>query len=187
MTGGTATALIVLLVLAGCATSPRFLWEEYTGEALGALRAGEVKRAERFLSLALDKAEQLGPGERGISMNGLGEVYRRQGRLDEAEPLLLRALELKEQALGPDHPDLAPTLTNLGLVYAATGRVPEAALLFERALAIQEKKVGGAHPALRRTLIALADVYRRAGREEDARAVEDRVRDLRPAQPAAER
>ena len=35
-----------------------------------------------------------------------------QGKFDEADPLYLRAIEIGEKTLGPDHPDLATLLKN---------------------------------------------------------------------------
>ena len=35
-----------------------------------------------------------------------------QGKFDEADPLYLRAIEIGEKTLGPDHPDLATLLNN---------------------------------------------------------------------------
>ena len=35
-----------------------------------------------------------------------------QGKYDEADPLYLRAIEIGEKTLGPDHPDLATRLNN---------------------------------------------------------------------------
>ena len=36
-----------------------------------------------------------------------------QGKLDEAEPLMLRALAIYEKALGPNHPNVAMGCNNL--------------------------------------------------------------------------
>ena len=49
-------------------------------------------------------------------------VYNNQGRYDEAEPLLKRALGILEKALGPEDPDFAGSLNNLAMVYYAQGR-----------------------------------------------------------------
>jgi len=49
------------------------------------------------------------------------------------------ALAISEKALGPDHPDVAATLTIVAGLYQAQGRIAEAEPLFKRALAIQEK------------------------------------------------
>ena len=35
-----------------------------------------------------------------------------QGKFDEADPLYLRAIEIGEKTLGPEHPSLATTLNN---------------------------------------------------------------------------
>jgi tetratricopeptide (TPR) repeat protein len=173
------------LLFAGCATSARFLWEEYTGEALASIGAERYARAERYLNLALGKAELLGPQERGINLNALGELNRRQGHYEDAITFFLLALEAKEAGLGFDHPDVAVTMTNLALVYyAMDGRDDAAQLLLERARMIQEgHRVS--RRARARTLAALADVYRKFGRVDDAQTLDERVRALREEAEAA--
>ena len=169
---------LALVLLAGCASSERFLWEEYTGLGVAAIAAGEYRQAERFLNRALVKAGDLGPTEQGITFNGLGELYRRQRRLEDAERMFTRSLALKEEALGPDHPDVATTLANLGLVYLAEGRDEEAVPVLERALTIQQSAT--VRPAtLERTLAALAEAYRRTGHDEKADEADERRRQLR--------
>ena len=46
------------------------------------------------------------------------------------------ALQAAEQALGPDHPDVAQILENLAALYSGTDRVKEAEALEERAAAL---------------------------------------------------
>ena len=42
-----------------------------------------------------------------------------QGKYDEAEPLYVRATEIREKVLGPDHPDVATALmSRAGLMQA---------------------------------------------------------------------
>jgi tetratricopeptide (TPR) repeat protein len=155
------------LLLTGCGSSARLLWEEYTSAGLGAFRAGQYNRAAMYFNRAAQKAEELGPLELGRSLNNLGELARRRGQTTEAERLFTRSLSVKE-LLGPEHPDVATTLNNLAQVYIMQDRDPEAIPLLERSLTIQEKALDPEHPALRRTLMVLADVYRRLGRAEDA-------------------
>ena len=45
-----------------------------------------------------------------------------QGKLEEADPLLLRAIKIQEKALGPDHPSLAASLGTRALVVQAQAR-----------------------------------------------------------------
>jgi tetratricopeptide (TPR) repeat protein len=48
------------------------------------------------------------------------------GRLDESIAAARRTVEQQERLLGPDHPDLLPSLTNIGLGYADQGKPDEA-------------------------------------------------------------
>ena len=76
-------------------------------------------------------------------LRGRSEHLRRvlaQGRYAEAEPLLQRALAIREKALGPDHPDVAEVLEHLAKLYDQTGRSEEAKKLSERARQIRAKK-----------------------------------------------
>ncbi len=69
------------------------------------------------------------------------------GRPGEAEPLLQRALAIREAALGAEHPDTATSLNNLAGLYQDLGRPGEAEPLMQRALAIREAALGADHPS----------------------------------------
>jgi hypothetical protein len=55
------------------------------------------------------------------------------GRLDEAEPLLKRALDSARKSLGLDHPQVIIATVHLGELYGLQGRVAEARELFAAA------------------------------------------------------
>ena len=80
------------------------------------------------------------------SLNNLAEIYRKQGKYAQAEPLYKRSLAIMEKALGPEHPSVATSLNNLALLYQAQGKYAEAEPLYKRALAIVEKALGPEHP-----------------------------------------
>ena len=46
-------------------------------------------------------------------------LYKYQGQYAQAEPLLLRALSIREKALGPEHREVAASLNNLATIYHA--------------------------------------------------------------------
>jgi tetratricopeptide (TPR) repeat protein len=73
------------------------------------------------------------------------ELYR-AGRYDEAIPLATEVLQIRETALGPDHPDVATSLNNLAALYRAQGNYGAAEPLFQRALRILETALGPDHP-----------------------------------------
>ncbi|MBX5451025.1 FxSxx-COOH system tetratricopeptide repeat protein [Thermogemmatispora sp.] len=78
----------------------------------------------------------------------------------EAEPLLRRALAIREQQLGPEHPELSASLYNLGLFYEEQGRFHEAEALYRRVVAIEERQSGADRQGLTRALYRLALLYR---------------------------
>ena len=61
---------------------------------------------------------------------------------DRAEPLYGRAVEIAENVLGPDQPELAGGLHGLALVYQDEGKYDRAEALETRALEIGEKALG---------------------------------------------
>jgi hypothetical protein len=63
-----------------------------------------------------------------------------QGESAKAEPLLKRALAIREKALGPDHPHVAQSLENLANLYRASERNAEAEVLEQRAAKIRAIK-----------------------------------------------
>ena len=79
------------------------------------------------------------------SLNNLALLYEAQGKYEQAEPLLQRALAIWEQQLGPEHPDTATSLNNLALLYYTQGKYEQAEPLYQRALAIVEKQLGPEH------------------------------------------
>ena len=85
-----------------------------------------------------------------VEKAGLGEIYLRQNRVDDAESLLRRALAIREKKFGPGHGSVADVLNNLATLYTNTNqsRLAEAETLYQRVLAIKEKTLGPDHPAL---------------------------------------
>jgi tetratricopeptide (TPR) repeat protein len=67
-------------------------------------------------------------------------------------------LSIQENALGPDHPDVAVSLSRLAGRYLAQGRNGEAEPLLQRALSIRERALGPDQPDLAVSLNNLAGV-----------------------------
>ena len=64
------------------------------------------------------------------------------GNYESAEPLLTRALTLREKAFGADHQLVAQSLNNLGLLFQRRAEYAKAESLFLRSLANREKAFG---------------------------------------------
>src|SRR5258708_2270831 len=82
-----------------------------------------------------------------------------QAHYAEAEPLFQRACRIWEQALGPDHPQVAYPLNGLANLYRKQGKREEAEPLFHRACHIWEQALGPDHPAVASALYGLAILH----------------------------
>ncbi|MBV8729445.1 MAG: tetratricopeptide repeat protein, partial [Acidobacteriia bacterium] len=78
----------------------------------------------------------------------LAALNYRRGNLMLAEAFYWWALHLKEQILGPDHPETAMTLNNLAVLFRSQGKLNEAGPLFRRALTILENTLDPDHPSV---------------------------------------
>jgi tetratricopeptide (TPR) repeat protein len=92
-----------------------------------------------------------------------------------AESLYQRALHIREQQLGPQHPDLAFVLINLANLYYDQGRYAEAEPLYQRALYIREQQLATENPQVVHLLVDLANLYRDEGKDTEAESLYQRV------------
>jgi len=141
----------------------RDLLERAAAELPGELDSDPLTRARLMHVIGL-AFSNLGQAERGIdllrqamelriahagdasaqaadSRNRLGNVLRRFGRMVEAEPLLVRALEWREAHGVVDH-DLADSYNNVGLLQNELGRYQQAERMLRRAIELH-RQVGG--------------------------------------------
>ena len=109
----------------------------------------------------------LGPDHPDVAttLNSLAALYAARDDYAAAEPLLTRALAIREQALGADDRFTAQSVNNLALLYAAQGRYADAEPLYQRAVAIFEQRKDQAELATTlENYAALLDETGRAGR-----------------------
>jgi CHAT domain-containing protein/tetratricopeptide (TPR) repeat protein len=161
-----AAAIALLLVAAAPAPAA-------TGTAADSLEAwlaaGRFDEADRLAQALVDAAERgSGPdsvrfAEAAQALHALGIAYRNAGRALEALRTHGRALEVRERALGPEHPDVAWTLLNLANVHYDLGDFAESAALNRRALAIREKHFGPDHVHVAVSLMNLGNAVERGG------------------------
>ena len=137
----TRWLLVGLVCLATAAYGQGSPWETYMAAGDKAYHEGDYPEAVKEWVAAVKEAEGFGPQDPRLatSLNDLGEVYLLQGRYAEAEPLLKRALAIRENALGPEHPKVATSLNNLAEAYRYRERYAAAEPLHKRALAIRRR------------------------------------------------
>jgi tetratricopeptide (TPR) repeat protein len=125
--------------------------------------------AEPELRAALAEAIELNDdGMQSWAMNDLAQLLLATNRLQEATPLIHRALAIDEQFYGAEHPTVAIRLNNLAQLLQATNQLAEAEPLIRRALAIDEKSYGAEHPKVAGRLNNLAMLLRATNRIAEA-------------------
>ena len=133
---------------------------------------GRYEEAERLQRLTYETAARAPGATTPLTlwvMTNLGQTRQKRGDVKGATELLERALEVKENALGHDHPGTLVTLAPfLVCAYLEQGLRDLAASHLSRALAKERRRYGAEH---RRTLgvaLHLTDVLERQGRMDEA-------------------
>lgn len=150
---------------------------------LGAVRqeAGDFAEAERCFRRALEIGDRtLGPDNPDsiILLNDLSRLYLKQSAYGEAEPLLLRLLELKRNK-GEDHPEVATVLASLASVRQALGMHESAEQIWRRVLDIRERTLAPNHFATASALEHLGDACAARGKIREALSVFQRALTIR--------
>jgi CHAT domain-containing protein/tetratricopeptide (TPR) repeat protein len=98
-----------------------------------------------------------------LSLELLGGFHRELNDLDRAESYFVRALAVRERVQGPDHPDVAPTLTSLASIANTREQFDRAEQLYLRAIAIYEKAHAPENASVASALYGLASTYTNRG------------------------
>jgi tetratricopeptide (TPR) repeat protein len=114
------------------------MWERYNIAGQQALGRNSLPEAESHFRLALSEAEKLGPldGKVATSLNSLANCLRQQMKYQEAEPLYIRALDIKKKTVGMRHTDLITIYENYAKLLRATGKEDQASKMEAQAHAI---------------------------------------------------
>ncbi|SPF55140.1 exported hypothetical protein [Candidatus Sulfopaludibacter sp. SbA4] len=99
---------------------------------------GQMRDAENAYLRALaawERADSSDP-ERSAALMGLATVYTQLQEFGKAERFGRAAIEIREKAWGPGHPDVGAAYQNMAAVYQSERRYPEALEIYRRALEI---------------------------------------------------
>jgi tetratricopeptide (TPR) repeat protein len=92
-------------------------------------------------------------------MEALATAYRDRSQYLEAEPLVLRALRLRETADGPESAEVIAAVDSLAYVEFGLKKFAEAEVLFRRLLALWEANGGPDHPMTALTHDKMAEFF----------------------------
>jgi serine/threonine-protein kinase len=157
---------------------------------LANLYINSFRTAEAEALLRQSHAEfhrQLGADHPDV-MQSLATLRTTQEHFQEAEELTRRVLEIRENALGPEHLEVVPLLKQLSRIVAAQGNLSESEALNRRILTILESHLGLYHPELGLALQRLATCKGALGKHKEAellfrRSLKIQERTLGPNHP----
>lgn len=151
-----AAALLADNALAETPTEAAQRLQQLTAERQAALAAGDPTRAERLANEQISLAQQLDdPRELARARAALGELWRRQGRIDDAQVLLESVLPVLRA--GDDRRLLVQALSSLAQLRKNRGHYYEALDLESESLALRRAMQPPERPHL--SLINLAALY----------------------------
>jgi len=126
--------------------------------------ADKASDALKFGNTALKLTEAAGDSTGLVELlRNLGDYSAQVNQDGAAADYYGRALALQESALGPQNPDLVPTLTALAELRVKGKRYADAATLELRILDIERQAYGEHHETVSATLTKLREIYRLAG------------------------
>lgn len=119
----------------------------------------KYEEADRVLRQALRADRARGdPVYVAYDLNALGQNQIYQGKLEQAQPLILEALTLRRQSEGPLSPGVSDNLNTLGGIAYMRQDLPAAERYFRGNVAVNQKVLGPNHPDFATTLNNLARV-----------------------------
>jgi tetratricopeptide (TPR) repeat protein len=123
-------------------------------------RIAEARRALADLErrVAFNSAQR----QRLLEANRLNRQVRAlysQGKYAEGTDPCRKAMEIRAELLGENHPDYAISLNNLGRLYQSMGDYAKAEPLYRSALMIRKQTLGENHPDYSNSLNNLATLY----------------------------
>jgi tetratricopeptide (TPR) repeat protein len=134
-----------LLFLAAPVMAQQTLWNSYEAAGKHAYESGKFIEADKIWQLALQAAQNAGPGENkdlflATTYNDLGAVSRDLGRYAQSEELITKAIPLITKTTGDDSPTMGYALLNLANIYVTMAKPAEAEKLYLEVVAIAERR-----------------------------------------------
>jgi tetratricopeptide (TPR) repeat protein len=143
----------------------------------GGARGREITARELLDRAAVDIEQGLAdePEVQAEMWDIIGDIYRQLSLFDESEPLLERALRLREEQLDPQDLRITSTLLHLGQLRFEQWRYDEAVASLERALELLDRDRSPDTTVLVDVLIQHAAALNELSRTDEAQAAVDRA------------
>jgi tetratricopeptide (TPR) repeat protein len=159
---------------------------EYTRLGNVLEKEGRNDLAEEAYRKAIASMERKSPNGQvtlqSFSFLGLRDLYRREKRLDELEPIIAHALELQEKTVGDSSDKVAQTLLMFGDLYKDENKYAQAEPLLERAMKIYETNLGLYDRQELSLLRSYADLLHKLSEDPKAAEIDARIKKIEKQQ-----
>lgn len=129
-----------------------------------------IRRAEEMENQPLVQAQML---------DVMGRVYQSLGRYDNAEPLLRKALTLREVRLGGKHVEVAESLNHLAVLLMTKGKYNDAEPIFNRSINLMRAVLGENDSLITVTMNNLAILLQKQGKFAESETLHREVLEMR--------
>jgi tetratricopeptide (TPR) repeat protein len=113
-----------------------------------------------------------------IPLASIRAAYRLEGKYSQAEPLLVRALEIKRRVLGEVHHSTATAWNNLAALYRLEGKLAEAEPIQLKAVEVWRAASGDEGPETLSGMSGLATLHQAQKRYAEAEGVWTKVLEI---------
>lgn len=135
------------------------------------MSSGDLAGAESMYVAAGEMARRVAGEDHpmlAVCRENLGNVYFRQGKLDETARNLELVLAMRRRALGDDSEPVARTLTNMGIVYGRLGKFEEAEAKYREAIPRLTEHLGEENPDVGTARLGFGGALHKLGRDTEA-------------------
>ena len=156
---------------------------EYDGIGRVLEKQGRNALAEEFYKNAIAKASERPMSIHSFDFSGLMNLYRKENRLNDLEPIIQHALELQEKYVGESSTNLTETIRMLGDLYKEEGKYADSGPLYERAVKIEETNLGPDNTQLVSMLSSYADLLVKMHEDAKAAEIQARINEIEKQHP----
>jgi tetratricopeptide (TPR) repeat protein len=136
-------------------------------------KMGQFQKSQQVYEVLLEQATD--EGDKGPIYHLIAWAKDGQGEYKEAITLYEKALEIRQQSLPSNHPDLAMSYNNIGNVCKNMGEYSKALSSHEKALEIKQQSLPPNHPDLAASYNNIGLVYYSMGEYSKARSFYERA------------
>ena len=179
----------ICVLWAGVIVAQSIPYYTYIGQGKDAFLAGRYGEAEDLFTSAMEQARQYGQSDPRYAntVNNLGELYRKQAKFAQAEPIYAELLDIAETKLPQKRQEAAVLVNNVAAFHRDKGDYPKAEELYKKAIAIWTNEVKKmSDPNYAAMLSGLARVYKDEGRYADSEPLYKQALQIREASQGAE-